>query len=414
MRIGVDFSVDKSAGGAYQYCLAFLDALSEVKSGDELIVFNYSPDLPAEDYRNNCQILNYADKVIAKDKKVSNPIKKMVYRVLLKVHFFGIIDWATKRMFRERLNKIVENDIDLMIFPAGSQYAQFLKIPYITTIYDLEHRKHPEFPEVSSQGRWLSREHYYKSICRSACIILVDSDVGKQDVVNYYGVDPVKVAILPYLAPNYLQENISEEEAKDALSHRNIPDKYIFYPAQFWPHKNHLNLVKAIEILQSEGIKVSAIFTGTKKAEFGEFQRVQNYINEKSLSDIVRYMGYVSNEEMSAFFKLATAMVMPTFFGPTNIPVLEAWKMGCPVVYSDISGCREQLSNAGLLINPYDPADIAAKIKEICFADSNFRNELIRKGKERLSEWGYSDFSSRVKEIINKLVQEYGTRKNNL
>jgi glycosyltransferase involved in cell wall biosynthesis len=98
---------------------------------------------------------------------------------------------------------------------------------------------------------------------------------------------------------------------------------------------------------------------------------------------------------------------MPTFLGPTNIPVLEAWSMGTPVIYSNIRGCREQLGNAGLLINPYSPRDIADKIEKI-YTHPKLAMELVRKGKIKIKQWTFKDFTRRIKEIIDIYEKEKG------
>ena len=73
----------------------------------------------------------------------------------------------------------------------------------------------------------------------------------------------------------------------------------------------------------------------------------------------LRYLGYVPDEDMSGLYAGAVALVMPTFFGPTNIPVVEAWTFGCPVLTSDIRRIREQAGNAAVLVDPRSVEAIA-------------------------------------------------------
>lgn len=400
MKIGIDFSVQKFSGGAYQYCLAFLDVLKRDKN-NRYVIFNYSPDLPSE-YADDFEILNLSreDKVDGVEKNgLRVKIRRLFFRTLLYVRLFFITDFLLKKKFADKLKAIETEKIDLMLFPSGAQYAPFVKIPYISVVYDLEHRKHPEYAEVSKGGEWLKRDHYYKKLCQTAVKILVDSQIGKDDVLRYYKIESDKVIILPYLPPDYLDENLSIEDARAILKEYNLPNEYFFYPAQFWSHKNHMNLVKAVKILKDKDKEVNLILIGSKKEEWGEFDRVFDYVKANGLENNVIYPGYVKNEAVGALYKTAIALVMPTFFGPTNIPVLEAWKMSCPVLYSNISGCREQLGEAGLLIDPASPEDIAAKMEKI-MSEEGLRKELAQKGKQRLSLWGYKDFSEKVNTII--------------
>jgi glycosyltransferase involved in cell wall biosynthesis len=180
-----------------------------------------------------------------------------------------------------------------------------------------------------------------------------------------------------------------------------LPDKFIFYPAKFWPHKNHINLIKALAFLKNKGININLVLTGSKDADFSSFKKVFASVKQFGLDKQVFYKGYVSNKEISAIYKTAKALVMPTYFGPTNIPVLEAWTMGTPVIYSDIRGCNEQLGTAGLLVNPNNPSDIADKILKI-YTQPGLASELVKKGRIRVKEWAFSDFAKKVANIIDE------------
>ena len=155
-----------------------------------------------------------------------------------------------------------------MIFTINSKLAFLLDIPTIVPIHDIQHRLHPEFPEVSSRNIWAEREFVCTQIAKYATRILVDSEIGKEDVVNAYRPDPKKIVTLPFLPPNYLDAEMPESETQKFFSSNNLPEKYLFYPAQLWPHKNHINLVKAVTLLKKQGRTVNLILTGTKKNEW--------------------------------------------------------------------------------------------------------------------------------------------------
>ena len=95
---------------------------------------------------------------------------------------------------------------------------------------------------------------------------------------------------------------------------------------------------------------------------------------------------------------------MPTYFGPTNIPVLEAWVMGTSVITSDIRGCRDQLGNAGLLANPDKPKEIASAIAKI-YSRASLRTKLISNGHRRVKLWTQAGFTDRIGAIIKDFVK---------
>jgi glycosyltransferase involved in cell wall biosynthesis len=87
----------------------------------------------------------------------------------------------------------------------------------------------------------------------------------------------------------------------------------------------------------------------------------------------------------------AAALAMPTFFGPTNIPILEAFAMGCPVVTSDIRGIREQTDGAAILVDPRSPESIADGLQRM-LTSSEERNALICRGREVLARYTPEDY----------------------
>ena len=291
-------------------------------------------------------------------------------------------------------------DLDLMIFPIPVYLSFIVDVPAIVTIHDLEHRKKPAFKEATAGGRWEYREYGCKKIVEKATRVLVDSETTKKDLIRFYHAKPNKVIVLKYVFSSNLSLKFTQKEIVKIKNILKIPKKYVFYPAKFWPHKNHINLVKALKILKRNGKKVNLVLTGSKIADFSSYDLVMNYVAKNKLLNQVKYCGYVSDLEMSYLYKNAMCMVMPTFFGPTNIPVYEAWKMGTPVLYSDIQGCRDQLGDAGLLIDPSDPKDIAQKIWRV-YINSKLRKTLSKKGKIRLDQWSEKKFVETIRNVIN-------------
>jgi glycosyltransferase involved in cell wall biosynthesis len=185
--------------------------------------------------------------------------------------------------------------------------------------------------------------------------------------------------------------------------HYRLPDRYLFYPANFWPHKNHVRIVQAIGTLKAEaGLEVHVAFTGTSGDELARATAadVSRSAQELGIGDAVHELGYVEDSDMSALYAEAEGLVMPTFFGPTNIPVLEAWAFGCPVLTSDIRGIREQVGDAGVLVRPDSVASIAEGIHRL-WSDENLRRELAERGRMRLASYQPEDYRGRLEDIVD-------------
>ena len=121
------------------------------------------------------------------------------------------------------------------------------------------------------------------------------------------------------------------------------------------------------------------------------------------ITEQVCYLGYVPDELMAGLFAGATGVVMPTFFGPTNIPVVEAWAFGCPVITSRVRGITEQVGDAALLVNPTSVSEISDAIRRL-WVDENLRAFLARRGRERGAAYRDLDFNKRFFSIMEESI----------
>ena len=173
----------------------------------------------------------------------------------------------------------------------------------------------------------------------------------------------------------------SEENQAYIKTKYSLKGPYVFYLAQFWAHKNHIYLLQGLADLRSRyGLDVGAIFVGSDKGNLG-------YIKKSAVSlgvfDLVKFGGFVSNEEIPVLYKQSVALVMPTYFGPTNLPPLEAFELGVPVLYPDKPGLREQVGEAALLMDLKNPSSLADHLYSL-LTDDILRSQLIAKGQDRL------------------------------
>jgi len=283
-------------------------------------------------------------------------------------------------------------------------------------VHDLQHRLQPEFPEVSANGEWEWREYCYRNGTRGSTLLLADSEVGKEDILNFYGpygVTPDQVKILPFLPACYLATDIARSERQRVRALYRLPERYLFYPAQFWPHKNHARIVQALGLLKQEhGRNIPIVFSGTYTGEIREhtFREVMSLSAQLGLEKEIHYLGYVPDEDMSALYAEAAALIMPTFFGPTNIPIIEAWAFGCPVLTSDIRGVREQVQDAGVLVDPRSVEAIADGIYRL-WTDEHLACSLVDLGRQRLASYTPDDYQRRLVAILQEAKARVSAQK---
>jgi glycosyltransferase involved in cell wall biosynthesis len=285
---------------------------------------------------------------------------------------------------------------DLWIFPAQDTWIYLNNSPSLAVVHDLMHRYEKSFREVGSPWEALARDRHYAQICRHAKAILVESSTGRKQLIESYGPEIERIFVLPY-APSLA---IRKGRRVNRDLHDRLPPKFIFYPAQFWEHKNHKNIVLAIARLKSHFPDVHAVFAGAPK---NGYEAVVKMISSMNLSNHFTFLGYVPDEDMPELYRRARALIYPTFFGPTNLPPLEAFASGCPVAVSDIYGMREQVGDAALLFDPRSVDEIAWVIRSV-WTDDGLCKTLAERGMEKAGKWNQNHFSAAFANILKTVL----------
>ena len=293
--------------------------------------------------------------------------------------------------------EVIQQRCDLWIFASQESLAYEIPVPALMVIHDLMHRFQRRFPEVSAKGEYARRERHYQNVCRWARGILVESELGKRQVVECYGPNPESIYVLPTVPPQYIYDS---QDQGGPLSSHGLPQKYFFYPAQFWEHKNHKRLIQALALLKNTHPDIHLVFVGSPK---NAYVSVRALVDNLGLAENVHFLGYIPESEMAELYRRARALVMPTFFGPTNIPPREAIALGCPVAVSDIDGMREQMGEAALYFNPASVPEIA-QVMETLWRDDALCRDLARRGLVRAAQWTQSHFNERLQDIIDAIL----------
>ena len=165
-------------------------------------------------------------------------------------------------------------------------------------------------------------------------------------------------------------------------------------------HKNHEGLFAALEKLRAKYPDIKLVLAGAKQ---NGYDNAVERVRIHGITDNVIFLGYVPDEHMYELYRRARALVMPSFFGPTNIPQLEAFVAGCPVAVAGVYGVPDQVGDAALLFNPKSVDEIADAMERL-WTDDALCAELSAKGKERARQWGPSQFSKRLQSIVEALT----------
>jgi glycosyltransferase involved in cell wall biosynthesis len=238
-------------------------------------------------------------------------------------------------------------------------------------------------------------------------ISVVDSDRGMDDLHNYFHIPIDKIRVIPHKVPGYIYRyhDMNADTAKEILSRFDLPERFLFYPSQFEHAKNHRRLLQALRHLETQhGIRVPLILVGL---EGGSYKEIMTLISEYRMTDQVIHLGFASDKEIVAFYRLATALAYVSLGGPTNLPPLEAMILGTPLLCSNLFSMPEQVGDAGLLFDPFSPEDIAEKIFTI-WTDDDLRRRLVENGYRKGNELTQSNYARQWEHIIGDAMRIIG------
>ena len=280
--------------------------------------------------------------------------------------------------------------------------CHLLDMPYIAVVWDLQHRTLPWFPEVSYNGEWDAREAANAWFLRRATAVITGTQVGCEELVRFYQIQPKQIKILPHPTPASALLAAATEASMPAADVRGkygLSQPFLFYPAQFWAHKNHVTLLHALALLRKQGREIDLVFSGSDK---GNRAHCESVTRELGVTPFVHYLGFVPDDDLIALYRQASALAYVSFGGPENLPPLEAFALGCPVLASDIPGAREQLGECAIYLDPCSAQNIASACQQV-LDDGGLRARLIAAGRVRAQKWTGTDFVRGVFGILDDI-----------
>lgn len=392
MRVGVYFDdVTPEKGGASSILRTIENELNKIQKKYELLIcFNGGRKYPYKSVNNGYTYIN-VDRVRYKSipkmfcKNAANSIRNSGLRLF----------YHAPRIYRESYLDYLAaaEDIDIFWFTYPADVD--LSTPFIYTIWDIGHRVMPAFPETTKPlYRWSGHETQCARMLAKASFILTGNENGKKEILDNYGIMEGKIRIVPFPISFFCYGD--EEKPKFEL-----PEKYFFYPAQFWPHKNHICILKAVAKLRSEKkLDAHIILTGSDK---GNKAYIQSMAKKLGVEDLIHFAGFVSYEEMKYLYTHATGMIFASLMGPNNIPPIEAVYLECPLLITDIPGHKEQMGEAAMYFDGYKEESLAGQMEKL-LSDPDAREKQIGKQASKRQELIDYSYGDRILEILDEFA----------
>ena len=369
-NVAVFFNSKSSSGGSYQMSINNLLALREkfLKNNLKLLVYSEKKNKDLDNFNIKYEVINFSifDKLFA---YLTNYI---FFKFI--INRFSICSGLEKNLLKKDVSLI------LFLIPDFRQLI-FQKIKMVSTVLDTCHKDFPEFDELNSFQIFQYRELLNMQILPRSILIITESDELKNKISLYYNIDKKRIISIPN-TPSNLSVNEPTNTFKEKIKKKfDLEKEFYFYPAQFWPHKNHLLILSSVKMLKEKfNRSINFVFCGFDKKKNKEF--INNKIIEFDIQKNIKILDYLTHEEVGCLLRISNGLVMPTFLGPTNMPPVEAWSAKVPVLYSSL--LKSHGKNAALYFDPHSPEELAKRIIEL--DSQNTKKILLDNGLKRVTE----------------------------
>lgn len=257
----------------------------------------------------------------------------------------------------------------------------------IITVHDL-------IPLVIPESTKLLKYYYsiiLPRLLKVSDAIFVDSESTKKDIEKYYPeVDkPIHVKYLGYNSDVFrMGDNINIEKVRSKYELQNT--EYLLVVGECRAYKNTTAVIQAFSLLPSKNIKLVIVGKLNKSDK-----DIHSIPKDFGVQDRVKFLGYVSNEDLATLYQGATAFIFPSLYEGFGLPLLEAMACGCPIAASNTSSIPEVSGSAAVYFDPHDIDDMAKVISDL-LASESLQSRCRALGLERVKSFSSSVLSRAV------------------
>ena len=235
----------------------------------------------------------------------------------------------------------------------------------IATLAWLPDFQHIHLPHMFSTEERVWRDRSFQQCARSATRIILPSESSRKDFATFAPQHLGKVRALHPIS--YIPDSVYETDLGSLLQMYNLPEKFVYLPNQFWKHKNHEMVFRAVKILKDKGLRICVVCTGNP----GDYRHTTHFadlfekISRWNIRDEILYLGLVPHDHALMLMRQSLCVLNPSLFEGWGMTVDEARSLGKQVLVSDIPAHRDQNPPQATLFNPQNCDDLVEKLDQI-------------------------------------------------
>lgn len=266
----------------------------------------------------------------------------------------------------------------------------------VVTFCDIFQETHPEF--VPTKTRYLI-SRLYRNAAKRADKIIAISENTRDDLVAFYGISPNKISVVYPGLNSFCYPNSDKDSIADVLKRYNVVGPYVLHVGALAEWRNITRLVEAYQLAEKSvaGLKLVLIGRPVWGYDLGAVML------DHTLAGKVTSIEYMPNDDLAAFYNGAGVLAMPSLAEGFGLPIIEAMACGAPVVTSNISALPEAAGDAALLVDPFDPAEIAFAITRT-LTDNELRKSLIEKGYKQAARFTWQGAGAGTAAVYKSLA----------
>lgn len=376
LNIGIDVSfVHGENSGTGEYTKQLIKYLSELDKKNTYTVFPFFTYI----YNNNYK--TYHPKLPNNFRIFWNNVPKK------------IVDIAWNKFYMLRSLYLPHFDIfhsTTFTIPPSSSYDKL-----IFTIYDVSFYTHPQFHLKENIEHCLKGT---KEAVKKADVIIAISKNTKNDLIKYFDCPENKIKVTPLACDKIFYKKVNESEKNKILWKYRIDKPFIFHLGSLEPRKNTMGLIKAYCLLPKKLQDKYHLVIGGGKGWLNS--PIYDYIRKYNLSTKIKIIGYISDNDLPAFYQAAKCFVYPSFYEGFGIPPLEAMTSGCSTLVSNTSSLPEICQEGVIYCKPNDIKDISKKMKQLLTTNNE---DLIKKGGIQVKKFTWKKTATETLKIYNSL-----------
>lgn len=312
-----------------------------------------------------------------------------------------VLPW-NKKGFWTQLNLWKHANFDknrVLFIPSGMiPILPFRRYKLITTIHDICFFDHPEY--YSKKDLFIQKLAFKFATLFCDRIITV-SEFTKSQILKHSKYDPKKI-IVTHLGfdHNVYKKEIDQEYLSRIKTKYNLPDKYLLYIGRIEDKKNILNQIKAFNKFNQKYPEYKFVLIG--KPGYG-YDSLKTEIFKNDLQKNIIELGWIKQQDMTGIINMASVFMFVSNYEGFGIPIIEAMASGVPVVTSNKTSIPEVACDAALYSEPNNILKIYENLCAIEENKDNIKEELIKKGFERIKDFTWEKCAKETLLVIKDL-----------